>query len=107
MAEDAEGDLEHDQASSTKPAHFDPPGILAKKEMISSTSASSGISIMPIMPCSMNPIAPVKSGRVVAFEVRLGERVAVGDPDARPATAKTMTAAWTATRPAMVWARIL
>ena len=25
----------------------------------------------------------------------------------RPATAKTMTAAWTATRPAMVWARIL
>ena len=39
-----------------------PPGTLAKKLDHEQRHAMAGMSIMPTMPCSMKPIAPVNSG---------------------------------------------
>jgi hypothetical protein len=48
--------------SATRPttysAHLIPPGTFAKNDTISSTSASSGMIIIPNWPCSMCPVLP-------------------------------------------------
>ena len=82
------------------PAYLTPPGTFAKKDTISRMSASSGITIIPLMPCTMNPAMPVNE-RFSSSNAALSNTPPSSTQIARPATANAIIAAWTTTSSAI------